>query len=178
MNLSPSDLFYYALTGKCSNDFIVKCYNEMKETDKLTLLKERIAIDEADQTEHNNNQYKSVFEFTFDDHIDNSNMLFKNLVETNNYKILSDLLRLFKNKNFNILCKTFYCSMKSSDYKCFVYLINENLFYNLELADKNKIVNILQINAFYTWLKNNSIFCNDLSKSSNEETEINVTSFL
>ena len=177
MNLSPSDLFYYALIGNCSNDFITKCYNDMEEKDKITLLRN---IDTCEATIKNSNEYQYnsslyISESTFNlSNDDNYNQLFEILVKTNNYQILSDLLHLFKRNNINVLLPTFYCSMKISDYKCFMYLINEDLFYRLEPNDKNKIINILPINEFYIWLKDNKTFCDDLS----DKVKIRIEAFI
>ena len=177
MNLSPSDLFYYALIGNCSNDFITKCYNDMEEKDKITLLRN---IDTCETTIKNSNSYQYnsslyISESTFNLSNDyNYNQLFEILVKTNNYQILSDLLHLFKRNNINVLLPTFYCSMKISDYKCFMYLINEDLFYRLEPNDKNKIINILPINEFYIWLKDNKTFCDDLS----DKVKIRIEAFI
>ena len=146
LNLSSYELFNSFTKINYTNEFLLGFYNEMNIDDKKQLFK----VD----NENNNDTYKNRLE-----------NLFYSIVKSNNEVILLDLLRLYENKNFEILSKAFNVSMKLNDFKCLLHFMKYDLFTQITLDKLLEIFAHLPIYDFYIWIKNNESFLEDLTAS-------------
>jgi hypothetical protein len=146
LNLSSYELFNSFTKINYTNEFLLGFYNEMNIDDKKQLFKV--------ENENNNDTYKNRLE-----------NLFYSIVKSNNDVILLDLLRLYENKNFEILSKAFHVSMKLNDFKCLLYFMKYDLFTQITLDKLLEIFTHLPIYDFYIWIKNNESFLEDLTVS-------------